>query len=337
MEGCSSLYRVKSSQQHSWTTLFIFGTTIFFCLASIQAASNEDEICVRYEDENKDGCFCDKRPFSSIPGGYGRKIKCHPIKNKSTFPTNLPATTFHLDLSNNGLAGELNADSLSNLRYLQKLDLQGNDISAIEEKAFLSTPNLEMLDLSRNQLRSIKSDVFSGLGKLEKLRLNDNQIQTIEEGSFNDLKVLKRLELSDNSLVCDCSLSWFIKWMDTNSNLFGNSLKLKCALPIKLADVHLRKIDPEDLKCNTNKLRNNLIRENGQLRKNLEVGRTNGNVKTQVGMLEILPIHQQTVFGGDSLKLTCKAQLSSTHKVSTPFLVECQLWSIIINNVKTKI
>ena len=321
MEGVSSAYRVLSSQQHSWTTFLLFGTTLFICFLTIQAASNEDEVCIRYEDENKDGCFCVKRPSSLVPGGYGRRITCHAIKNKNTFPTNLPSSTIQLDLSNNGLAGKLKAESLTNLRYLQKLDLQGNDISTIEGKAFLSTPYLEVLDLSRNQLRSVEREVFSGLEKLEKLRLNDNQIQTIEEGSFDDLKALEKLELSDNSLVCDCSLSWFIQWIESHYNLIGNPLKLKCALPIKLADIHLRKIDPEDLRCNSNNGRNNLIKQNGDLRKDLESSRTNDNVKTRVGMLEILPTNHQTVFGGDSLKLTCKAQLSSTHKVITQFLI----------------
>ena len=320
MEGLPSSSRVKNSPKHSLASFLIFGTIFCLCFVLILASANEDEICDRYEDENKDGCFCVKRPSSLVPGGYGRRITCHAIKDKSTFPTNLPPSTIQLDLSNNGLAGKLNADSLSKLRYLQKLDLQGNDISAIEGKAFVSTPNLEVLDLSRNRLRSIEREVFDGLGKLEKLRLNDNQIQTIEEESFEDLKSLEKLELSDNSLVCDCSLSWFIKWIDSRHNLVGNPSKLKCALPIKLADIHLKKIDPEDLKCDNNQERSNQIRENGELRKDLESGRRNGDVQSQVGMLEILPQNHQTVFGGDSLKLSCKAELSSTHKVNAPTL-----------------
>ena len=315
MEGLPFISWVRGSQKHSWNIFLILGTILCFCFVVIQAASNEDDVCVRYEDENKDGCFCIKRPSSLVPGGYGRRITCHAMKDKSTFPTNLPATTIQLDLANNGIAGKLDTAPLSKLRYLQKLDLQGNDISSIEKEAFVSTPHLEVLDLSRNRLRSIERKVFNGLEKLEKLRLNDNQIQTIEEGSFDDLKALEKLELSDNSLVCDCSLSWFIKWIEIHNNVVGNPSKLKCALPIKLADIHLRKIDPEDLKCDNNKERNNLIRKNGEIRKDLDGGRRNDDVENQVGMLEILPFHHQTVFGGDTLRLTCKAQLSSTHKV----------------------
>ena len=101
-------------------------------IGSIFASSNNDEVCSRYDEENKDGCFCVKRPSSLAPGGYGRRITCHALKNKNTFPTNLPTSTIQLDLSNNGLAGNLFAESLSQIPYLQKLDLQGNDISFIE-------------------------------------------------------------------------------------------------------------------------------------------------------------------------------------------------------------
>lgn len=299
-----------------WLYQFVLGVTL--CFVPILASSNEDQVCVKYEDENKDGCFCVKRPSPLVPGGYGRRITCHAVKDTTTFPTDLPPSTIQLDLSNNRLAGRLTANSLSKLPYLQKLDLQGNDISFIEDKAFILTPHLEVLDLSRNRLRSIQRHTFTGLKKLEKLKLNDNQIQTLEEGSFEDVIKLGKLDLSDNSLVCDCSLSWFIIWTDTRPNLIANPSKLKCALPIKFADAHLRKINPEDMRCadQAHKERVNLKhKEKGQRIDGLDHGRTNNAVNNQIGMLEILPDHHQTVFGGDSLKLSCKAQLTKSHKV----------------------
>ena len=186
-----------------------------------------------------------------------------------------------------------------------------------ENKAFRLTSHLEVLDMSRNQLRSIQRHTFSGLKKLEKLKLNDNQIQTIEEGSFDDLTNLEKLELSDNTLVCDCSLSWFINWSEIRFNLVANPSKLKCALPIKLADIHIRKIKPEDMKCDQDDENLSIhVEDNGQRRDGLQNRRKNNPVNNQVGMLEILPGHHQSVFGGDSLKLSCKAELTNSHKVS---------------------
>ena len=308
----------KSYRKVPWFYYAILGISFFLYFGPIFASSNNDEVCSRYDEENKDGCFCVKRPSSLAPGGYGRRITCHALKNKNTFPTNLPTSTIQLDLSNNGLAGNLFAESLSQIPYLQKLDLQGNDISFIENNAFMLTPHLEVLDMSRNRLKSIQSRTFSGLKKLEKLRLSDNQIQTVEEGSFDDLTKLEKLELSDNTLVCDCRLSWFIKWSETRSNLIANHSKLKCALPIKLADIHVRKIKTDDMKCDDDQEENLSIQaENNDPRRieGLQPKRKNKQVKHQVAMLEMLPVNHQTVFTGDSLKLSCKAELDSSHKV----------------------
>ena len=296
---------------------FILGMIYCLCFAPIFASSNEDEICMTYEDENEDGCFCAKRP--SPLGGYGRRVTCHALKDMNTFPKNLPSTTIQLDLSKNGLTGRLNAESLSKIPYLHKLDLQGNDISSIENNAFVLTPHLEVLDLSRNKLQSIQRHTFTGLKNLKKLRLNDNQIQTLVEGSFDSLISLEKLELSDNTLVCNCSLAWFVKWIEDRPSLLANPSKLKCALPIKLADKHIRKIVPEDMRCDQieggggGSVNN---RDHGERRNGLH-GRSNNAVNNQFGMLEILPSHHQVAFGGDNLKLSCKAELHNSHKVSS--------------------
>ena len=309
-------YRERVKPRYHIVDVFI---VCLYLLGMSYASSGKDEVCGKYDEENTDGCFCVTRPSSLVPGGYGQRITSQALKNKNTFPTDLPKTTIQLDLSNNGVIGELQAASLSNLQYLQKLDLQGNEISSFEDKAFQFTPHLEVLDLSRNRLGIIQQNTFRGLENLEKLKLNDNQIQRIEKGSFDHLLNLEKLDLSDNTFVCDCSLEWFIRWIETKGEkLIANPSKLKCALPIRFADRHLRKLKSEDMGCGQNNEKGDSIdilpgdttRENGK-------GRTikiqQGN---QVGMLEILPNHHQTVFGGDSFKLSCKAELTNFQKVS---------------------
>ena len=153
------------------------------------------------------------------------------------------------------------------------------------------------------------------------MKLNDNQIQRIEKGSFDHLLNLEKLDLSDNTFVCDCSLEWFIRWIETKGEkLISNPSKLKCALPIRFADRHLRKLKSEDMGCGQ-------INEKGDSIETLpgDTTKENGKGRTikiqqgnQVGMLEILPSHHQTVFGGDSFKLSCKAELTNSQKVSIP-------------------
>ena len=155
------------------------------------------------------GCYCLKQRSELVPEGSGLKINCHPLSSGPLNFSLLPSNTIQLDLAKYGLK-DLGADAFESAPYLQKLDLQNNEISRIESGAFRSLQHLELLDLSRNSLRSVSAGMFSGLKKLERLKLNDNRLQTLENGSLDDLTSLNKLELSDNSFVCNCSLIWWV-------------------------------------------------------------------------------------------------------------------------------
>ncbi len=114
-----------------------------------------------------------------------------------------------IDLAKYGLTS-LSTNAFSSAPFLQKLDLQNNEISKIEDGAFNTLQHLELLDLSRNSLEFVSKNAFLGLKKLERLKLNDNRIQTLEAGSLDNLTSLNKLELADNSFVCNCSLTWWV-------------------------------------------------------------------------------------------------------------------------------
>ena len=87
----------------------------------------------------------------------------------------------------------------------------------------------------------------------KKLKFNDNRIQSLEEGSLDHLVSLAKLELADNTFVCNCSLTWLVKWIETRPNILANAANTKCALPIELADFPLKKLDPTLMSCSSQK------------------------------------------------------------------------------------
>ena len=179
-----------------------------------------------------------------------------------------------------------------------------------------------MLDLSRNSLKRIEADTFAGLALLSRLKLVDNDLRTIEEGSFDSLKELKKvsileiksfegkmhlnfsfslqIEISDNSLICDCQLKGFVKWSNQNSNLFSNFAKLKCALPISLADQSIKKLDPSSLTCSSSSSTSN------DLNDLLPSFKETARFSNYANNLQLSPNNAQVVFERDSLSFHCQ-------------------------------
>ncbi|TRY63453.1 hypothetical protein TCAL_01835 [Tigriopus californicus] len=111
-----------------------------------------------------DGCFCDVKKASHVPGQSGLKVQCLPlVADVSMDWSSLPAQTIQLDLAKYGL-NELTAQHLASMPYLQKLDLQNNQIAIIEEGTFAANTELEVLDLSMNQLEVVQPDRLSCAG-----------------------------------------------------------------------------------------------------------------------------------------------------------------------------
>ncbi|XP_020820018.1 extracellular matrix protein 2 isoform X2 [Phascolarctos cinereus] len=162
---------------------------------------NEEE---EEEDEDEeDSCFPPPAPGAQIPplpsacSISGHRISC--INAKLTKIPNIIAPE------------------------LRSLELIGNSISCIPDKAFHGTPNLERLDLRKNTITSsrISPKAFKPLKKLthlyldgnsldrfpdalpsrlQELKINENNLQSIDEDSLADLQQLVVLELEGNRL-----------------------------------------------------------------------------------------------------------------------------------------
>ncbi|XP_078096827.1 polycystin-1 [Mustelus asterias] len=133
----------------------------------------------------------------------------------------LPPNTTVLDLSYNGIFS-LDDDLLDNLTSLEKLYLQGNNISILFK------------------------EIFAGRRCLSDIDISNNQISTLEDGIFADLFNLSKINLSFNEFVCDCNLSWLPPWMsekEENGVIIVDSEFVNCAKPSKLKDVSVLSVN----------------------------------------------------------------------------------------------
>ncbi len=87
-----------------------------------------------------------------------------------------------------------------NLPSLNRILLNLNAITSIDDQAFTGTPSVTHIFLDNNQLTIIYELTFAGLPNLEMLSLSFNQIHTIETASFHGNTALTTLDLRDNFL-----------------------------------------------------------------------------------------------------------------------------------------
>ena len=102
-----------------------------------------------------------------------------------------------LDLSHNQLKEIL---PLNGLKQLQTLNLQGNKIQKIQEKAFASLPKLVTLNLNFNELQSLPNNIFAQQSNLRNLTLSSNELESLPQEIFKPLENLVKLHLDSNHL-----------------------------------------------------------------------------------------------------------------------------------------
>ncbi len=88
------------------------------------------------------------------------------------------------------LLTHVQAGYFKNLPYLTHIWLWNNEISDINDFAFVAVPSVTYIHLGINKLSVIRKNMFSGLPHLSELALLLNMIHTIESGTFKDNKAL---------------------------------------------------------------------------------------------------------------------------------------------------
>ena len=104
-----------------------------------------------------------------------------------------------LNLNRNQLTA-IDPHTFGNLQNLQKLYLANNQLTVIHPQTFGNLPNLSWLYLNQNQLTAIDPETFSNLLNLQSLFLNQNQISTIAPQTFANLQNLQLLYLGNNQI-----------------------------------------------------------------------------------------------------------------------------------------
>ena len=85
--------------------------------------------------------------------------------------------------------------------YLQIINMKGNGMLDISEKAFHKVTGLQNLDLSNNELTSLPEALVSGLSDLHRLDVSANKLTSLPDEIFSNVTALEYLSLAHNSLT----------------------------------------------------------------------------------------------------------------------------------------
>ncbi|KAJ8047978.1 Insulin-like growth factor-binding protein complex acid labile subunit [Holothuria leucospilota] len=120
-------------------------------------------------------------------------------RNLSSVPTPLPQSVKKLNLSYNSLR-RIPKMAFSSCPLLTNLNLDFNQISEIEEGAFLGNGNMTSLSMKYNNLRRIPNNTFTSCHQLQVIYLDNNEISEIEEGAFAPNCSITNMQMSNNQL-----------------------------------------------------------------------------------------------------------------------------------------
>lgn len=105
----------------------------------------------------------------------------------------------HLDLSGNRIEF-LAHNVITDMNFLEVLDLSDNLISDPDSSDFLGLYRLEVLNMTRNKLEFIPDLMFMDMLALRTVDLSDNLIDEISEKNFERTKTLETLHLERNRI-----------------------------------------------------------------------------------------------------------------------------------------
>lgn len=154
-----------------------FSPPLLVILASPTPASNEKRgPCQIYNSGRSANCL-------------GQRLDHVPWKH-------LPSTLERIDLSYNELHA-IRVNYFSRLPHLRVLELQFNNISVIEDRAFHNNPLLEHLNIFNNSLEEIPANALQDLFNLRELLMSNNLYTqaTLSADVFSRLTHLKALSM----------------------------------------------------------------------------------------------------------------------------------------------
>ncbi|XP_008287036.1 leucine-rich repeat, immunoglobulin-like domain and transmembrane domain-containing protein 2 [Stegastes partitus] len=146
----------------------------------------------------------------------------------------------------------MNIRSLEGLANLTELRLQGNKLTSVPWTAFQNTPKLKILDLKHNRLDVLPEHALRHLTALTYLDLSFNQLSVISKEVFINWPLYQTAEkawgkeglvsnvvlaLHDNPWLCDCRLKGFVEFIrGVSPPIILMNSYLTCSGPASKAD-----------------------------------------------------------------------------------------------------
>ncbi|XP_047472308.1 protein slit-like isoform X1 [Penaeus chinensis] len=131
---------------------------------------------------------------------FGTTVDCAK-RGLTRLPRGVPPDTQRLDLQGNDLTAVYYSD-LAGLSHLRILQLHENKIHTVERGAFQDLVQLERLRLDNNRLQHLPDNLFANCPSLYKLELNHNQLKIIGKKLLKGLAQLRYLQLDENQITC---------------------------------------------------------------------------------------------------------------------------------------
>ncbi|KAJ8920493.1 hypothetical protein NQ315_005362, partial [Exocentrus adspersus] len=193
--------------------------------------------------DNDQGCLGENYcpPMCSCTGTV---VRCSRANLKEV-PRGIPPETSELYLDFNNI-DRIQADRLSHLKSLTRLDLSNNQIGMLSNNTFVNLSKLSTLIISYNKLQCVQRESLQGLKSLRILSLHGNQISLIPEGTFANLKSISHIALGSNPLYCDCSLRWLSDWVKVDYVEPGIA---HCAEPSSMKDKSILSTPSSAFQC----------------------------------------------------------------------------------------
>lgn len=194
-----------------------------------------------------------KAPFSHLKSLQWLSVLSQsPHKMKSFLPSNFLWNLTHLQsfwAQNLGVKS-LHVDLFKDNTQITELALSGIDLTALSPDIFLPLRKLYKLYLEETHLKTLDFLVQANLHHLYYLQVSKNQLASINHSIIQSLPGLRLLDMRGNTFTCDCSMAWFIKWVeedDLTEVLAAN--KYECNSPPNLIETKLLKLDVQS--CNS--------------------------------------------------------------------------------------
>ncbi|XP_036333859.1 protein slit-like isoform X3 [Rhagoletis pomonella] len=160
-------------------------------------------------------------------------------------PRKISADVERLDLQGNNITVIFEAD-FQRLTKLRILDISHNIITTVGRRVFKGAQSLRSLQLDNNQITCMDEHAFKGLIDLEILTLNNNNLTSLPHNAFSGLNRLRALRLSDNPFSCDCHLSWLSRFLRSAPRLAPYT---RCQSPSQLKGQNVADLHDQEFKC----------------------------------------------------------------------------------------